>query len=587
MLSSVPLMKTPPFPLRPAAAAFAVLLLAAGPTTAAERPNIVLVMSDDMGFSDIGCYGGEIATPNLDRLAAGGLRFANFYNTGRCCPTRASLLTGLYPHQAGLGHMIRDNDHPGYTGELNENSATIAELLSAAGYRTYMAGKWHVCRSIYQGGPRYNWPLQRGFDRFYGTLLGAGSFYDPATLVRDNTHISPFADPEYRPETYYYTDAISDHATRFIAQHGQTTGDADRPFFLYVSYTAAHWPMHALPEDIARQEGKYVDGYEPVRRVRFEKLKALGFVAEDATLPPGDAKADWDAVSDKARETLCMQVYAAMVERMDRGIGQIVAELERTGRLENTLVLFLQDNGGCAEGYGRNRRGRGRAEYEPLPPEHLQRQMEPDQTRDGRPVRTGPDVLPGPADTYIAYGRGWANVSNTPFREYKHFVHEGGTRTPLIAHWPAAIGRAGEIDREPGHLVDIMATCLDVAGAEYPERRAGKRLARLSGESLRPVFVGEPLGRAEPLFWEHEGNRAIRDGDWKLVAKEDQPWELYNIRHDRSELHNVIDQQPDLAAKLKADWQTWAKRDNVLPVGMYRGRVGYEKTYGKPAEPAN
>jgi arylsulfatase len=326
-----------------------VFLLALPFCAAAAPPNIVVIMSDDMGFSDIGCYGGEIQTPTLDRLAAGGLRLTHFYNTARCCPTRACLLTGLYPHQAGIGHMMEDRGLDGYRGDLNRRCATIAEVLRPAGYGTYAVGKWHVTKATQPNGNKDNWPLQRGFDRYYGTITGAGNFYDPGTLSRDNKMISPFADAEYQPKQYYYTDAISDHAVRFIGDHHRASGE--KPLFLYVAYTAAHWPMHALDEDIAKYKGKYDSGYEPIRQARLERSKRLGLVVENTELSP--MAGDWSSVTDKAWEARCMEVYAAMIDRMDQGIGRIVAELTRTGRLENTLIFFLQDNGGCAETTGR------------------------------------------------------------------------------------------------------------------------------------------------------------------------------------------------------------------------------------------
>jgi arylsulfatase len=321
------------------------VLMLHDPALAAERPNVVLIMADDMGYSDIGCFGGEIKTPHLDKLAANGLRFTQFYNTGRCCPTRASLLTGLYPHQAGIGHMMNDRGHDGYRGELNRHCVTIAEALRPAGYATYAVGKWHVTKHTQPDGPKFNWPLQRGFDRYYGTITGAGSFYDPGTLCRDNTLISPFADPEYQPEQYYYTDAISDHAVRFIDEHYHNPkAEPSKPFFLYVAYTCAHWPMHALPEDIARYRGKYNEGYQPVRDARMRRLAELGLIDGGWTMAP--TVGDWEGVKHKKWEARCMEVYAAMISRMDRGIGQIVKQLEESGQLENTLIFFLQDNGG-------------------------------------------------------------------------------------------------------------------------------------------------------------------------------------------------------------------------------------------------
>jgi arylsulfatase len=548
--------------MRPEFASLALVLALALPAQAGP-PNVVVILSDDMGFSDLGCYGGEIATPNLDALAANGLRFTQFYNTARCCPTRASLLTGLYPHQAGVGHMMNDWGKPGYRGDLNAACRTIPEVLRPAGYRSYAVGKWHVTRHTGPSGPKDNWPRGRGFDRFYGTIHGAGSFFDPSSLVRDDAMISPFADPEYKPQTYYYTDAISDHAVRFVADH--VRDHADKPFFLYVAYTAAHWPMHALPEDIAKYKGKYDGGYEPVRRARFEKAVRLGLI--DPAQPMSPQAEDWAKVADRRWEAAGMEVYAAMVDRMDQGIGKIVAELKRTGRLDDTLVLYLQDNGGCAEPMGRteqkNHPNIDRPEnptFPPMRPEDFALAGSvPAQTRDGFPVRMGPKVMPGPADTYVAYGRGWANVSNTPFREYKHWVHEGGISTPLVAHWPKGITATGELRKQPGHLIDIAATIYDLAGAKYPAAATP-----LEGRSLVPAFADKPVAR-DALFWEHEGNRAVRAGDWKLVAKHNQPWELYDIAKDRVESTDLAAKMPEKVKELAAQYDAYAKRALVEP----------------------
>ncbi len=544
-----------------------------GPVVAEQpKPNIIVIMSDDMGYSDIGCYGGEIETPTLDSLAADGIRFTRFYNTARCCPTRASLLTGLHPHQAGIGHMVEGHNLPGYGGDLLPSCVTIAEAVKPAGYSTYALGKWHVTRhNNTDTAQRGNWPTHRGFDRFYGTITGAGNYFEPATLVRDDTPISPFNDPEYKPQgTYYYTDAISDNAARYIREHEET--NAGKPFFMYVAYTAAHWPMQALPEDIAKYEGKYDGGYDPIRLARFERMQEMGLINPNWGLSP--KAANWDKVKNKEWEIRCMEVYAAMIDRMDQGIGRIVQSLRETGQYENTVIIFLQDNGACAENPGRTARQDypervSEPVYEPYPDDKIMhRREETKRTRAGYPVIHGPNVMPGPKDTFIAYGRGWANVSNTPFREYKHWVHEGGISTPLIMHAPALTAESmkGKYYREYGQLVDLMSTCVDLAGAEYPKKRGDVDVTPMQGTSLTPALQGQTLNRKRPLFWEHEGNRAVRDGKWKLVAKGPQgTWELYDMEADRSELHNLAARHPEIAARLSQQWENWAERSNVFP----------------------
>lgn len=532
---------------------------------AAERPNIIVILADDIGYTDIGCYGGEIETPHLDRLAADGLRFTQFYNAGRCCPTRASLLTGLYPHQADVGFMMADWGGA-YSGNLSKDSVTIAEVLKGAGYRCYMSGKWHVTRHVNpkSASEQYNWPLQRGFDRFYGSIFGGGSYYDPRSLARDNTLISPAADPEYKPEQYYYTDAITDNAIRYIDEH-----DPSAPFCLYVAYTAAHWPLQAFPEDIAKYESKYDAGYAPIREARYNRALELGVIGANSKLSP--QVGDWEAQPDQEWESACMEVYAAMVDRMDRGIGRIMAKLEAEGLFDNTLVLYLQDNGGCAENYGRKMEGPRveRAERgEPMAADELQNKVTPEKSREGYATRRG-HVMPGPPDTAIGYGLNWANVSNSPFRMYKQYVHEGGISTPLIVHWPDGIKARNELRHTPGHVIDIMATCVDVARAEYPVRYDGNAILPMEGKSLVPAFAGKEIPR-EFLFWEHQGNRAIRIGDWKLVAvgkhgQDDVAWELYDLSVDRSELNDLSATRPEKLAQIIAAWSEQAKRTQVLP----------------------
>jgi len=533
-----------------------------------KGPNIIVMMSDDMGFSDIGCYGGEIQTPNLDNLAANGLRFTQFYNSARCCPTRASLLTGLYPHQTGIGHMVNANHRlKAYRGDLNKNCMTIAEVLKQSGYSTYMVGKWHVTPHIAPDGPKHNWPLQRGFDRFFGTIRGAGSFYDPTSLTRDNTQIAP-------GEDFYYTDAISDNAVKYIQEH-----KTNNPFFMYVAYTAAHWPMHALSKDIKKYKGKYDKGWDAIRKERHARLIKMGLVNEQWSLTARDEEVPaWEDEKLKEWQVRRMEVYAAMIDNMDQGIGRIVKALKQKGQFDNTLIFFLEDNGGCAEEYGTeepyNPARYAKRKLEPMAPDELQYDMEPRVTRDGRPVRLGIGVMPGPADTYISYGIGWANVSNTPFRLYKHWVHEGGISTPLIVHWPERIKAKGRLNHQPGHLIDIMATCVDSASAKYPVEYKEHKIIPMEGKSLVPAFENKPIKR-EAIFWEHEGNRAIRVGKWKLVARvqrncryteaDKDKWELYDLEADRTETQNLVGQHPKRVKQMAKLWEQWAYRTKVLP----------------------
>ena len=545
-----------------------------------NRPNVIIVMADDMGWSDIGCYGSEIETPNLDRLAKNGLRFTQFYNTGRCCPTRASLLTGTYPHQAGIGHMMNDTGLPGYQGDLGSNVQTIAEVLTPAKYSTYLSGKWHVTPKIHPGSSQHNWPRQRGFDRFYGTIHGAGSFFDPNSLTRDNKLISPHADKEYKPKEFYYTDAINDHATRFINEH-----ENEDPFFLYVAHTAPHWPMHALPEDIQKYKGRYDGGWEEIREARYQKQLKLGLIDPKWKLSPRDAES-WKDAKNKKWEIRLMEVYAAMVDRMDQGLGRIINALENRKMLENTLIIFIADNGGCAEGMGRKEgiqyKDRDPEVLKPMKDSDLQMDMIPKRTRDGVVMKQGTEVMTGGADTYHGYGKAWANVSNTPFREYKHWVHEGGISAPLVAHWPKGIASKlrGKFEHQPAHLIDLMATCVELGNADYPKEVKGKKIVPLQGVSLGPAFSGKKLKRENPIFWEHEGNRAIRIENWKLVAKgSNGEWELYDLEADRSELNNLSEKHPERAKQMAEKWEVWAIEANAKPWPWNRNKksVGSKK----------
>ncbi|MCZ6676996.1 MAG: arylsulfatase [Candidatus Poribacteria bacterium] len=514
------------------------------------KPNIVLILNDDMGYSDLGCYGGEVRTPNLDRLAGGGLRFTQFYNTARCCPSRASMLTGLHPHQTGVGHMMTDDDLDGYRGDLNRRCVTIAEVLQSAGYGTYMSGKWHISRHTDPDGPKHSWPCQRGFDHYYGIITGAANYWKPNTLTRDNTAIPH----DELPEGFFLTDSISDEASTFIRNHVEET--PEKPFFTYVAYTVPHWPLHAHEEDIARYKGRFEAGWDALREARLQRMREMGILDEcwalsdrDPTQPP------WEEAEHKEWNQRRMEVYAAQIDRMDGGIGRIVSALEGTGQLDNTLILFLADNGGCAEEIQIPARG---VEADGL--------IATATTHDGMLVYRGndPTRMPGPETTYQSYGVPWANLSNTPFREYKHWVHEGGIATPLIVHWPDRIQTGGELRHQPGQLPDIMATCLEVSGAEYPEEYNDTPSYPLEGTSLVPIFDGEDNQKAV-LYWEHEGNKAVRRGKWKLVCKYPGSWELYDIETDRTELNDLSEAQPEVVEELSRLHQAWADRCFVRP----------------------
>ncbi len=530
-----------------------------------SKPNVVLILNDDMGYSDLGCYGGEIETPNLDRLAANGLRFSSFYNTARCSPSRASMLTGLHPHQTGVGILTYDSGPEGYAGNLNHRCVTIPQVLKSNGYRTYMSGKWHVASSLVK--PTDTWPLQRGFDEFYGTIIGAGSFYDPNTLTRGNENV----EHEAHAEGFFYTDAISDQAVAYVDRHAKA--HADMPFFEYVAYTAPHWPLHAHDEDIARYKGRFDAGWDRLREDRLDKLVASGLLDARWKLTDRDpGQPPWsEAEQDeqfRAWTLRCMEVYAAQIDRMDQGIGRILAALERNDQLDNTLVIFLADNGACAEDIPE-----GVTVDELVDKLMIARRT----TRSGEPVHFGNDAgrMPGPEDTYQSYGTAWANLSNAPFRLYKHWIHEGGISTPLIAHWPKGIAEKGGLRHAPGYLPDIMATIVDVTGSVYPAMFEGRAVEPLEGQTLLPVFANDGIER-KPMFWEHEGNAAVRIGRWKLVKRYPQAWELYDMDADRTELHDLATAEPDRVADMAARYDAWAARCGVIPrekiVALMRGQ---------------
>jgi len=498
----------------------------AGPC--AERPNILLILADDMGFSDLGCYGSEISTPNLDALASDGLRFTQFYNAARCCPTRASLLTGLYPHQTGVGHMVQDRGQPGYRGRLNDECVTIAEVLRNAGYFTAMSGKWHV-------GYEFDVvPWKRGFDRSLAVVGPGIGFYHMdgpvKRLALNGTWLAN--DDPLLPRDWYTTDLFTDYALKFIDE----AQAEKKPFFLYLAYNAPHFPLQAPAEDITKYRGKYKAGWDKLREQRYAKQINLGLVDKSWPLSPRSEEVKaWDKLTpaEQDRFDQIMAIYAACVDHMDQAVGRVIEDLRKRGALNNTLILFLSDNGGNAEtGPG------GRLE--------------------------GPGA-PGSATSKVYCGQSWAGLQNTPFRRYKHYIHEGGIAAPLIVHWPAGFAAKNELRSQVGHIVDLMATCVDVAGAKYPTEFHGKSILPMEGKSLLPAFANEPVQR-DAIYWEHEGNAAVRVGDWKLVRLgREGAWELYDMKSDRTELHDLASKNPDVVGELAAKWEAWATRAKVKP----------------------
>lgn len=478
---------------------------------AAEKPNIIVILADDMGFSDLGCTGSEIETPHLDKLANEGVLFTQCYNTSRCCPSRAALLTGRYQWDAGLGHMnTTKSPYPEYQQVLSLETPTLAEALRDLDYKTFMAGKWHV------GDPREHWPDKRGFDHFYGTPTGGGLYFYPSPfydrpIYRDGARVEPEGE-------WYSTDGFTDGAIDFLTNER----DPERPFFLYLAYIAPHFPLQAKESDIEKYEDLYHEGYEPVRRQRFEKQQRLRILPEGLTLSE-PTYPDWDAIADPAQEARKMAVYAAQVDCMDQNIGRLIATLRDIDALENTLILFLSDNGACATDFNRT---------------------------PSKPI--------GSRESNATYGA-WHNVSNTPYRLAKRQEHEGGIATPLIAHWPEGILEPGRIVDSITHIMDVFPTCLEIA-------QAGNRAAPESdGESFAAIFKGRGRGQERALYWEHEGNRAARLGDWKLVAVRGAPWELYNLAADPFETIDLAADHPDKLSELESLYRNWAEEQGVRP----------------------
>lgn len=501
---------------------------------AAPKPNIIVILVDDMGFSDLGCYGGEIPTPNLDALAKDGLKFTDFHNDSRCCPSRATLLTGLYSHEAGIGHMTQERKGPdgqplpGYLGHLNDRCVTIAQVLHNAGYFTAMTGKWNIGQ-VGDGGVT---PWNRGFDR---SLNGPnGGFYYPADKKTDlylNGKSIRRGGVDGVPKDWYSTDLWTDYGLKFIDE----AQAAKKPFFLYLAYNAPHFPLEAPAEDIAKFRGKYMAGWDKLREERYERQIKLGVIDKSWPLSPRPPEVKpWDSLTPEQKDRFdhIMAIYAACVYHMDKEVGVLVAGLAKRGVLDNTLIMFMSDNGGNLE-------------------------SGPHGTLQGKP--------PGGPDSTVFCGQSWATLENTPFRRYKHFEHEGGISTPLIVHWPDGIKAKDEMRGQPGHLIDIMATCVDVSGAKYPAEFAGNTIHPLDGRSLMPAFANEPIQR-DAIYWEHEGNAAVRQGDWKLVRFQwNGVWELYNLKTDRTEQHDLSAEQPERVKQLSALWHDWAAQANVLP----------------------
>jgi len=480
-----------------------------------DKPNILIILADDMGYSDLGCMGSEIETPNLDMLADNGLLFTNCYNTSRCSPSRASLLTGLYPHSTGVGHLTDNLGYPSYQGYLNDKCVTLAEMLQIAGYRTIMSGKWHI------GDKREHWPDRRGFEHFFGIPKGGGLYFYPSRFIdRPIYRNSELVKPD--SATFYSTDDFTTEAINFIDK----TKFSGQPFFLYLAYIAPHYPLQAWPKDIARYKDRYNTGYEVIRQNRFRRQQELGIVSPELKLSPPEYK-NWSEVNAK-EESYKMAVYAAMVDRMDQNIGKLISYLESAGELKNTIIFFLSDNGACAENVNRS-----------------------------------PYAETGTVQSFVSYGENWANVSNTPYRKYKSQEHEGGIITPLIVHWPEGIKQNSRKVTDVVHIIDIVPTCLEIAEAEYPAEYKGNTILPAEGISFLPVLRNEKIEERRNLYWEHQGNKAIRMNDKKLVKLNNREWELYSLDNDPTELVNLAVKKPALKDSLENLWNEWAVRCNI------------------------
>jgi len=528
-----------------------------------KRPNIIVILADDMGYSDLGCYGGEIHTPNIDYLANNGLRYTQFYNTSRCCPTRASLLTGLYNQQAGIGKMTDAEDEPGYQGHLTNNAVTLAEVLKAAGYHTAMVGKWHVSNTNGQKNPKdqMDWlnhhqdhpefsplsqyPTSRGFEKYYGTLWGVIDYFDPFSLVNGTEPVKSV------PKNYYHTDALNDTAVAYIKSYAKSK----EPFFLYVAENAPHWPLMAKPEDIAKYKNTYTVGWDAIRKARYEKMIKLGLINPAVTKLSGRWKDDlkWENNPDKVWDAQAMTVHAAMLDAMDQGIGRIIKTLRQTGQLDNTLIVLLSDNGASAENCTAYGPGFDR----------------PNETRDGRKIAYDlkKQILPGDELSFASIGQRWSNVANTPYRYWKEESYEGGIHTPMIAFWPKGVTAVkGSLSPQVGHVMDFMNTFVQLAGAQYPKVYNGHTITPTTGISLMPSFNGKVSVGHEALFNEHFGARYARLGNWKLVSlSNDSTWHLFNLATDKTETMDVAGQNPGKVHQLDSLWHNWAYSHQVFP----------------------
>ncbi len=503
------------------------------------KPNIVLIISDDMGYSDLGCYGGEIETPQLDALAANGIRFTNFYVNNMCWPTRASLMTGLYPKSSLSDGSATGGFHPDIT--------TLPQALKTAGYATFMSGKWHLSDPKQPNGPSA--PHKRGFDRAYSTYWGTSDFFAPVDLYLNGER----RDHEWKNNPdFYYTDAITDYALTFLKDHSSDNTHKNNPFFLYVAYNAAHWPLHAKSEDIEYYKGKYAQGWDVLRKQRYQRMVELGIVNPSWQLSPRhpDVPA-WEDETHKAWQERRMEVYAAQITSMDRNISRIVEYLRATGELDNTLFIYQQDNGGC------------HVEY---PPERTGSWTRPF-TTDGKhtPITPGnlPHIMPGPQSSWQSYGYGWANASNTPYRLFKQHDHEGGTRSPLIMSWPKGLKPElkGGLTDEVCHVIDLMPTLVDIVNASPVVQKP----LPIEGRSFAAILEGkaESLSPHEALFWAHSKGKAVRVGDWKLVSENRKPWELYNLADDPTELNNLVSEMPEKATLLEKRHTEWVQRTDL------------------------